>query len=633
MALYDGLPLPSTEQGIRLIAFRPAKDPNEPLAAELLVVSLDTNPQYATISYCWGSPTPTRPMTCNNTVLEITESLALGLTRFRAMSDLLLWVDQICINQGDVRERNAQVAFMKRIYSQATKTFAYLGEPDSDISSDACRVLESLKVPVMRMIDFKVNGASHKSYLRSRIPAIKLAMQHPSLARKSFDVDVKKAIVHLLSRPYFFRKWIIQELVMSQSLFCIIGPHCFSWDAFLNSVLKVGGSFRTTDDPGTRIQAGWLFFLNYNEVGMRKHALLTLLYYSRYSQATDPRDHVFALLGAACDSDDFPKPDYEMAVDHLYHEVSCCLVRQGKAFLMFHLAGMRSTENGLPSWVVDWRDLDTSYSSKYFAWFHAGGLDGNIELCKDNTIIRARGKLVDRVVAIGDPFKAELKLQERLERYISNCTEVFEMFYEKGTTKEAIQKDLASLISFEMRCWSRDPYYRWFSFSGNYHDDFRCADIEAMSCFSSKQLPLIHAKVFAMLFGQWLSKRCQKKGMNSLSRFFQKIQPHASLKFLTEYELLTGLYRTNAQESCFRGNFFKPTTRPVRTENHRLGLAPALTQIEDVACVLLGAKAPLILRPSENGTYKIVGEAYVQDIMFGATLNDERYPVQDILIS
>jgi Heterokaryon incompatibility protein (HET) len=633
MGLYDELPLPSTEQGIRLIVFRPAKGPNEPLAAELLVVTLDSNPQYATLSYCWGSPTSTRPMICNNTVLEITESLALGLTRVRSISSLPLWVDQICINQDDVRERSAQVAFMHRIYSQASKTFAYLGEPDSEMSNDACRVLDSLKVPVMRVVDFKLEEISHKSSLRPRILAMKLAIQHPSLTKKSFDTDVRKAIVHLLSRPYFFRKWIIQELVMSESVFCVIGPHCFSWNPFLISALGVGGSFESSDNPNTRLQAGWLFYLTQNEVGMRKHELLTLLYYSRYSKAADPRDYVFALLGAACDSDDFPEPDYEMAVDDLYHEVSCCLVRQGKAFLTFHLVGMRSTDNGLPSWVVDWRDLDISYPSKYFAWFHAGGLDGNIELCTDDTIIRARGKLVDRVVAIGDPFKAELTLLERLERYIGNCTEAFEKFYENGTTKEAVQKDLASLISFEMRCWSRDPHYRWFSFGGNYHDVFRCLNFQVLDYLSSNQLLLIHARFFAMLFGQWLSKRCQKKGMDSLSRCFRKIQPSASTKLLTEYELINGLYRSNATESFLRWNFFTPTTRPIMTDNRRLGLAPALTQTEDIVCVLLGAKAPLILRPSENGTYKIVGEAYVQDIMFGATLNDERYPVQDILIS
>jgi Heterokaryon incompatibility protein (HET) len=630
MGLYDELPLPSTEQGIRLIAFRPA-GPNEPLAAELLVVSLDSNPQYATLSYCWGSPTSTRPMTCNNTVLEITKSLALGLTRLRSISSLPLWVDQICINQDDVRERSAQVAFMKRIYSQATKTFAYLGEPDSEISSNACKVLETLKVPVMRVIDFKVEGTSYRSFLRSRIPAIKLAMQHPSLARKSIDTDVKKAIVHLLSRPYFYRKWIIQELVKSQSVFCVIGSHCFPWNLFVFSVLRVGGSFDT--DLDARVQAGWLMYLIYDEVNKRKHELLTLLYYSRYSKAMDPRDYVFSLLGAACDSDDFPKPDYETAVDHLYHEVSRCFVRQGKAFLMFHLVGMRSTENSLPSWVVDWRGLDTSYPSKYFAWFHAGGRDGKIELGMDETIIRASGKIVDRVVAIGDPFNADFSLLQRLERYIDNCTEVFERFYEKGTTKQAIQRHLASLISFEMRCWSRDPDMKMFSFREKYHDLYGCVDVAVLDFLSRRQLYLMFAKFYTVHCPQWLSKRCRKKGMDNLSRFFQRIQRRESPKLLAEYELIRGLYRSNTLECLLRWNFFKPITRPIMTETRRLGLAPALAQIEDIVCVLLGAQAPLILRPSENGTYKIVGEAYVQDIMFGATLNDERYPVQEILIS
>jgi hypothetical protein len=632
MGLYDDLPLPSTEQSIRLIAFRPAEDQSAPLAAELLVVPLDSNPQYATLSYCWGPLTSTRPMTCNNSVLEIRESLAIGLTRLRSISSLLLWVDQVCINQDDVRERSAQVAFMKRIYSQATKTFAYLGEPDSEVSRDACRVLETLKVPVMRVIDFKLEGTSYKAFLRSRIPAIKLAIQNPSLTKKSFSEDVRKAIVQLLSRPYFFRKWIIQELVRSRSVFCVIGSHCFPWNPFLFSVLREGGKFQDTDFS-TRGQAGWLMYLIKNEVGKREHPLLTLLYYSRYCKATDPRDYVFALLGAACDSDDFPKPDYEVAINDLYHKISCCFVRQGRGFLMLHLAGLRSTKNGLPSWVVDWRDLDTSYHSKYFAWFHAGGWDGSLELCTDDTIIRASGKIVDRVIAIGDSFKAELNLLDRLKRYINNCTDAFERFYEKGTTTQAIQKDLASLIAFEMRCWSRDPDKAVFVFNERYHDVFGCCDVTALDYLSRIDFLLMIVQFYPMHFCKWLSKKAQQKGMDGLSRLFQKLQPVESLKLLIEYEMIKGLHRSNAQEFVLHWNFFKPTTRPIMTQSRRLGLAPALTQSEDIVCVLLGAKAPLILRPADNGTYKIVGEAYVRDIMFGSTLNDKRYPVQEILIS
>jgi Heterokaryon incompatibility protein (HET) len=632
MGLYDELPLPATEQSIRLIAFRSANDQNEPLAAELLVVPLDSNPEYVAISYCWGPPTSTRPVTCNNTIIEIREGLAQGLTRVRSMSSLPLWVDQICINQDDGQERSAQVALMKRIYSQATKTFVYLGEPDSEASRDACRVLETLEVPVVRRLDFGWDGASYRNLFRAGLTAIKLAMQNPCLIKTSHDKDVREAIVRLTCRPYFSRKWIIQELAMSRSVSLVIGSHCFSWKLFLSTVMIAGSKVQETAF-NERIQVGWLLWMTDNNAGVRTHPLLTLLYYSRF-KAIDPRDYVFALLGAASDSVDVPRPDYEMAVDHLYHEVSCCFVRQGRAFLMFHLVGMRSTENGLPSWVVDWRDLDTWYPSKHFASFHAGGRDGYVSLCAGNTTIRTSGKIVDRVVALGDPFNDELGLLDRLEHYIDHCSDAFEIFYEKGTTKQAIQRDLASLIAFEMRFNPLDPLRKLFVFDENNHDANRCLDLGILDDVSRSELYLMNAQFYAMQSCKWLSERGKRMAMDGLSRLCQKISTNIeSPRMLTRYGLMKGLYCSNATESLLRWNFFKPTTRPIMTHNRRLGLAPALTQKEDIVCVVLGAKAPLILRPSEHGTYKIVGEAYVQDIMFGATLNDERYPVQEILSS
>lgn len=43
---------------------------------------------------------------------------------------------QICINQGDVAERNAQVSMMGRLYSQASRMHAWLG-PGADATKSA----------------------------------------------------------------------------------------------------------------------------------------------------------------------------------------------------------------------------------------------------------------------------------------------------------------------------------------------------------------------------------------------------------------------------------------------------------------------------------------------------------------
>jgi Heterokaryon incompatibility protein (HET) len=631
MGLYADLPLESTQNTIRLMRLQPGKDRSSPLIAELFVVSLDTNPQYAAISYCWGPPTVTRRLTCNNTMVDIRENLGLALANIRSISRLPTWVDQICVNQANIPERTAQVALMKRIYSQAIETFVYLGEPDSDVSEEACRVLETLRIPVASKIDMESKENSCKQIFQTRATAIKVAVQHPRLTKRLYNKDVTRAIDEWAHRSYFSRKWVIQEMALSRSLICLLGSHRFEWN-----LLYMAMTIECSKLPGVLgdgyVRVVWLsdLILGYHE-GI-PYSLLLLLYYSRFFKATDPRDNVFALLGAASDSNDFPKPDYGVAVEQLYHEVSRCFIQQGKGFLMLHLVGIRSTDNGLPSWVVDWRDLDTFYHSKYFASFRAGGTDGQMKLIDDAAIIRVSGTIVDRVVAIANPFDAEMNLWERLAQYIEDCTSAFEGFFEKGLGKLAIQKELASLISFEMKFNDKDPDREWFMFDEDYCDFMGCMDLDALDSTTSGQLALMDYRFLLNKFELWLSKTGQRIGIGGMSRFCQKLRLDETSKNLAEDAIANTIAKSNAEETFLHFNFFKPTTRPIMTRNRRLGLAPVLTQKDDVVCVIFGASAPFILRPAGDGTYKIVGEAYVQGIMFEETLKDDRYPTTEVLI-
>ncbi|KAF2805727.1 uncharacterized protein BDZ99DRAFT_480400 [Mytilinidion resinicola] len=54
------------------------------------------------------------------------------------------------------------------------------------------------------------------------------------------------------------------------------------------------------------------------------------------------------------------------------------------------------------------------------------------------------------------------------------------------------------------------------------------------------------------------------------------------------------------------------------TSNGYYGLAPMIVQQGDMCCVLIGARVPFILRPTETPShYQVVGECYVHGIMRG----------------
>lgn len=98
------------------------------------------DPKYEALSYVWGESVDTklaifvRDSTLNPSsstdnafrTLQISESLYSALSQLRYTdSPRVLWIDQLCINQSDIVERNEQVQIMRHIYRFATRVIAW----------------------------------------------------------------------------------------------------------------------------------------------------------------------------------------------------------------------------------------------------------------------------------------------------------------------------------------------------------------------------------------------------------------------------------------------------------------------------------------------------------------------------
>lgn len=95
---------------------------------------LDDAPLYQTLSYTWGPGARDHPLPIYTGGPSF-HSLKITLTLHSALPFLVkecttgfLWIDQICIDQEDVQERNSQVAMMSDIYSRAVSCLVWLGE-------------------------------------------------------------------------------------------------------------------------------------------------------------------------------------------------------------------------------------------------------------------------------------------------------------------------------------------------------------------------------------------------------------------------------------------------------------------------------------------------------------------------
>ncbi|KAI4677118.1 uncharacterized protein J4E88_006925 [Alternaria novae-zelandiae] len=141
---YEYQPLDYATQQIRLVTLLDPLENDDTIRLDIDVFEISKAPPYTALSYVWGPPSSNAIYIADGR-LEIRDNLFRFLTEFRKCrdktpSDQYLWIDQICINQWTISERNHQVQMMSDIYSKATSVIAWLG----DGSEKACAPPELL---------------------------------------------------------------------------------------------------------------------------------------------------------------------------------------------------------------------------------------------------------------------------------------------------------------------------------------------------------------------------------------------------------------------------------------------------------------------------------------------------------
>jgi Heterokaryon incompatibility protein (HET) len=97
--------------------------------------------EYEALSYAWGDPTITTPVTIHGLPFEVTTNLESALRHLRSERNTrTLWIDAICIQQLNHQERDEQIRIMGLIYATALKVVIWLG-PEAD---DSCHALEAM---------------------------------------------------------------------------------------------------------------------------------------------------------------------------------------------------------------------------------------------------------------------------------------------------------------------------------------------------------------------------------------------------------------------------------------------------------------------------------------------------------
>lgn len=598
---YEHRALKNPRTNIRLLTVL-ADNIDAPISSKLQETSLKDAPEYIALSYVWGKVEMSKNLQIDKRNKSIQPNVFSALRRFReTMGTFTIWIDAICIDQNDLDERSAQVSIMRDIYGSASCVFVYLGENHQ--SQQLQNLLDSLK-------DFIF------SYPRSGFTQMdwgKLSEYGlPSITSESWQ-----QLVQFLEHPWFSRVWVYQESLVAKKAIFIQGDcHIDQIDLFamLHELVFIRGFANAVDrtprmNPSPMAIAAQrcssILFAHEPLVApvsqnWTRWPLIKLLRANMASQATDPRDHVFALLGVSEEAmEPELQPDYKKGVEEVYKRVGRYMAGKGLAYFLLACTTSHSIPNW-PSWIPRWHEVGV-HTLDPERTFTAAGQSIQGFQCQANYTLLTQGIIVDTIVFRGSSG-IRIDSLERLESpgsqentVLKGITEAFFMLLPlfPYATGESMATILTRLSVCDCRLGKpqqapveyQQGLARYLSLAkANLHlRRHQDADHE---------LPY---RVLAMMFD----------AMPELTSF-------------NEVEDITWAREFEAAAFTRYGMHIR-----YATGKGYIGQTVPGAQIGDRVALLRGCNVPLILRPTADDGYTFVDTCYLHGIMHGEAWKEE----------
>ncbi|KAI4098230.1 MAG: hypothetical protein L6R37_006600 [Teloschistes peruensis] len=594
------------------------------IECELSVESLFNPPEYEALSYTWGSATQDYPIrihtisdTLHTETVLVTQHLHAALLRLRQpTTPRLVWIDQLCINQNNIPEKNAQVRLMADIYKRAQRTVVWLGEvsmlhEDRDAILDATNrmtyrpdnaysSLGDVNI-IQHLIGFECHGESREIGMRRR-----------------------QLLAELLDRPWFTRAWVFQEAVVAKRGIVLCGSLEIDMEVLIN--LLDGVCDRDFEEVGEtasimHTSKGYkpMFAIRearfeelYGASSSRKSKWLAMLWQGMGNlNATNQRDKVYAFL-AFSDSEEVARiaPSYEKSVASVYSDAALRSIQSMQSLDVLELAIKRDKFSfTLPSWVPDFsRPLpslpfmthnvgstafDASKGLLYPNWtqelprnisklYVHGCIISTVKLIAPMVFpIYEPGKTLHDTIGLTEiiawmisklPREADLSLQRIRER-------VLRTLFAEGAGRDDTPGNLNYDDSDVLKVYSNEPILLQRRLAGFFKRPTPKPEPD-----SFKELELQHRYL------RWLEK-------------VVKIMHHKKL-FLSQHD--------------------------------DFGLAYEAVEEGDLVCILLGSKTPTLLRKASDeegqGCYRFVAQCYVEGWMRGEKHEGRAWSEDDVKV-
>lgn len=601
---------------------------NEPVHCSLSRRSLSENIRYEALSYAWGDETSKAAISCNGTILHVTQSLELCLKALRSDSETRsLWIDQICINQDDLDEKSAQVSIMGTIYRSAAQVIVWLG-PASPDSGCALSFIDELCQAFLAY--FQLHGSEAHPF-RSSSESVRLEPTGFELPPQS---DRRwTALAKVLDRPWFSRYWVVQEVMLNREVVVQCGNDRLDWSVLnlLNWCLTQYPALLPRLDVDGRGPAGphFLAAIGAAEVVLPRsndrtvpaestNGPLANTSYKPYSfshliqmfsrqSVTRDCDRIYSLMGIA----NSPVVqqihiNYRLSTSQIYMDFAVRSMEHDSNLDLLNLVEYpeATTLEALPSWVPDWTTSPKAKPNgiKYMECDHFRA-SGSSPTCKPFKVsdkkLLVKARLFDSVSSQRMHYPIMLldsvQLETKLDGMISFKEEVLAFYGRVEGAINACQPYATGEPTRTIMCrlllrdllWS--PYYY-----GPTIGDYQKA-------FSEEHEHIRWLREFNKKYEEW--------GNGLAMKAWCQLHPPPSTKHKDMSSFVTRL----TSQLC--GNAI------VKTREGYMASVPEQTKAGDTLAVVNGCKTPLVLRRREPDGYVLIGDCYVHGLMYGEAMD------------
>jgi hypothetical protein len=391
-----------TPMSIRLLETLPCLDREEPVLCRLQSTRIENQPEFEALSYVWGNKNSEQNVHVNGFEQPITQNLVNILATLRAQEQgqtPWLWVDALCINMMNLKERNHQITLMKHIYTSAKEVILCMDDEEKE-DKEGIQLL-------MRV------GAADFSPDR--------------LYRDTLTIAEMTGVEKIFRRKFWHRAWTVQEFVLARHGTMLAGSYSIPIGVIEKAFQRL------IDSPNVDSQLWRLFVAspeldrarNYIMARKRFHEhgfihLPELLCWFRHQECRRPEDRIYSMIGLLPSDSrilDQLTPDYKKSYFHVCLDSAILsLEHYGALSVLSHVDDFHG-EGGVPTWLPTYSHQRIPFTSceSEGKIFNAGGkCSPRLQIKRERfwAKVRVAGCEIDSVSSIEKVFPRRRKVTD-----------------------------------------------------------------------------------------------------------------------------------------------------------------------------------------------------------------------------